>query len=187
MIDRVTRGIPRRAFLKIGVMALAGMTVPGPVRSSGFLKPPGEKTISFYNTHTAERLRVCYYSGGRYDHQALNAIDHILRDHRTGDIKPIDTNLIELLYAIAETTRVDAPFHVISGYRSPKTNRLLRKLGRGVAAKSLHMKGMAIDIRLPGYDTARLKQVAAGLKRGGVGYYPRSDFIHVDVGRVRYW
>ena len=110
-----------------------------------------------------------------------------MRDHRSGEVKAIDTQLLELLHALALKTSPQAPFHVISGYRSPATNKKLRKKSTGVASRSLHMQGKAIDIRIPGFKTRKLRNVALKLKAGGVGYYAKSDFVHVDIGRVRYW
>jgi uncharacterized protein YcbK (DUF882 family) len=117
----------------------------------------------------------------------LAEIDHILRDHRTGEVRPIDTELLDLAHALGESLGAPGPFHVISGYRSPKTNALLRASGNGVASKSLHLQGKALDIRLPGCDLRRLRRAAVDLKGGGVGHYPGPNFIHIDVGRVRYW
>jgi len=144
--------------------------------------------LSFFNTHTNEHLGVRYYTKGKYDRKALSAINYILRDYRTGEIIDIDRSLLDLLFAISVKTRSpSATFEVISGYRSPATNAMLRGKSRGVASKSLHIVGKAIDIRLSGHNTRRLREIAVKLKAGGVGFYPKSDFVHVDVGRVRYW
>ena len=150
------------------------------------LTNPG-KNLSFYNLHTDEYLDVCYCRNGKYDQAALKKIDYILRDHRTGEIKAIDAQLLDLLHSISLKTGSSSPFHVISGYRSRATNSKLRKTRKGIASKSLHMCGKAIDIRLPGYSTRRLRDVAMAAKSGGVGYYRKADFVHVDVGRVRFW
>jgi uncharacterized protein YcbK (DUF882 family) len=114
-------------------------------------------------------------------------INHILRDHRTGEIKPIDPDLLDLLHALRTRLGTQRPFHVISGYRSPCTNEQLRSRSRGVARKSMHLFGKAVDIRIPGHDLADLRQAALAEQAGGVGYYPRPGFVHVDVGRVRFW
>ena len=143
--------------------------------------------LSFYNTHTAEALHVCYYEQGCYRPGALARIDHILRDHRSDDIIHIDPNLLDLLFAIHNRIGRNEPFHVISGYRSPATNEMLRRISRGVAKRSYHTKGKAIDIRLPGFSTQRLRDVCLSMKAGGVGFYPRSNFVHVDTGQVRTW
>jgi uncharacterized protein YcbK (DUF882 family) len=130
---------------------------------------------------------VVYCAKGRYLPGALADINHILRDHRTGEIKAIDIRLLDLLYALGLKLEDRGPFHVISGYRSPKTNAILRAHGQGVAKNSLHLQGKAVDIRLPGCDLSVLRHAAMNLKGGGVGYYPGPHFVHIDVGRVRHW
>ena len=177
----------RRQFFKLGIAAMVALLNPLPVwaASDNRLKQP--KLLDFYNTHTNEKLQICYCRNGKYDHEALQKIDYILRDHRSNRIKTIDIRLLDLLHTIALQAKSQTPFHVISGYRSPETNTMLRKNGRAVASKSMHMLGKAIDIRLPAINTRRLRDIAVKTKGGGVGYYAKSDFIHVDVGRVRYW
>jgi uncharacterized protein YcbK (DUF882 family) len=117
----------------------------------------------------------------------LDDLNYILRDHRTGEIKPIATQLLDLIHALSEKLCARRPFHIISGYRCQATNDLLRRRGRGVARNSLHLQGKAVDIRLPGCDLSVLRESAMGLRGGGVGYYPRPSFVHVDIGTVRYW
>jgi uncharacterized protein YcbK (DUF882 family) len=147
----------------------------------------GERSLSFESLHTGERLSAPYWSGHGYLPDALGAIAHVLRDHRTNASHPIDPNLLDLLHALAQ--RLDRPpaFQVISGYRSPVTNASLAAASEGVATHSLHMQGMAIDIRMQGVRTVRIREAALALRAGGVGYYPKSDFVHVDTGRVRFW
>ncbi|WP_217631933.1 DUF882 domain-containing protein [Thiohalomonas denitrificans] len=145
------------------------------------------RELAFYGLHTGESLRTSYWEEGHYIPEALDAVDYILRDHRSSEVKRIDLGLLDLLWAIQQRVDGRGTFHVISGYRSPSTNEALRATSGGIAKYSLHKVGKAIDIRLPGTPTQRLKQAAVALKRGGVGYYPESDFIHVDTGRVRYW
>ncbi|MEO7888979.1 MAG: DUF882 domain-containing protein [Vicinamibacterales bacterium] len=154
------------------------------VVSASVLAPRG---LNFVHTHTAERLQVEYFSGGRYLPDALATVNHFLRDFRTGDIHVIEPALLDLLHQLASTTKAARPFQVISGYRSPVTNAMLRQHSEGVASGSLHMKGQAIDIRLADVPLASLHRAALALRLGGVGYYPSSDFVHVDVGRVRSW
>ena len=146
-----------------------------------------ERTLSFYNTHTHERLTVTYKKGDTLIPDALKKIDHILRDHRTGDIHPIDPKLMDFLYDLLTEVDNHGEVHIISGYRSPKTNKKLRGRSKGVAAGSLHMQGKALDFRLPGTDTAVLRDKARAMKRGGVGYYKKLDFVQIDTGRVRTW
>ena len=145
------------------------------------------RALRFAHTHTGERLAVEYFSGGTYLQDALTAVNHFLRDFRTGEVHTIDAGLLDLLHGLTGLTRSTRPFQVISGYRSPATNEMLRHRSEGVAAGSLHMKGQAIDIRLPDVPLAKLRTAALTVRRGGVGYYPASDFVHVDTGRVRTW
>ncbi len=177
----------RRDFLKLGLVVTGAVLNPFSALANLDSRSKPLKYLEFYNIHTYERLHVCYSRNGSYDIKALSRINHILRDHRSGEVKAIDTQLLELLHALSYKTNPQKPFHVISGYRSPSTNKKLRKNSSGVAARSLHTRGKAIDIRIPGFKTRQLRNVARKLKAGGVGYYSRSDFVHVDVGRVRYW
>jgi uncharacterized protein YcbK (DUF882 family) len=177
----------RRDFLKLGLIATGAVLNPISALAASDSGSNPLKKLSFYNTHTNERLQVCYSRNGNYDIKALSKINYILRDHRSGEVKAIDTQLLELLHALSHKTNPQEPFHVISGYRSPATNKKLRKKSNRVASRSLHMKGKAIDIRIPGFSTRQLRNVARKMKIGGVGYYPKSDFVHVDIGRVRYW
>ena len=179
--------LSRRNFLAAGAALTAVCLFPRKAvaaMSNGFFE---ERTLQFYNTHTDEQLKTVYWDGGEYVPQALTDINHILRDHRTGAIKEIDTRLLDLLHTLGQKMDSSGPLHIISGYRSPETNSLLHSLSKGVAGHSLHIEGKAIDIRIPGHDLKVLQKAAVDLQRGGVGYYPASDFVHVDVGRVRYW
>jgi len=157
----------------------------------GFALPsqaaPAAKALAFENLHTRERLRTTFWQNGRVVPESARAIDHILRDHRTGDVHPIETELLHVLHEIRRRLMTEAPFQIISGYRSPRTNATLASAGSGVATGSLHLQGKAIDIRVPGVPLATLHRTAIELKAGGVGLYRSSDFVHIDVGRVRYW
>jgi uncharacterized protein YcbK (DUF882 family) len=184
----------RRSFLGFGAATAAIALVPGRAdaidRALAAPRPAAPRVLSFFNTHTGERLKAEYALGGSYQPDALNAINHILRDFRANQVKPIDPTLLDLLHELGGTLESAQPFHIISGYRSPNTNILLREKGgthTGVASKSLHMVGKAIDIRVPGVKLDHLRGAARSLKLGGVGYYPSSNFVHVDTGRVRYW
>jgi uncharacterized protein YcbK (DUF882 family) len=137
--------------------------------------------------HPDERLRTTYWADGGYVPNALTDINFILRDFRANEIKAIDLRLLDLLHRLNASLETSQPFHVISGYRTAATNAMLRGASAGVALHSLHIDGMAIDIRVPGHDLAVLRRAALALRGGGVGYYPQSDFVHVDVGRVRTW
>jgi uncharacterized protein YcbK (DUF882 family) len=183
------RVLARRSLFKLGLGALgAGLAAPGFALADSDAAPaPDMRSISLDNLHTGEKLRAVFWADGDYIPDVLDAVNLHLRDYRTGDIHPIDPRLLDLLDALASSADAGAPFQVISGYRSPATNAMLRERSEEVAKKSFHMQGMAIDIRLPGRDLSQLHLAALGLGRGGVGYYPESDFIHVDVGPVREW
>ena len=187
MINVFDSKLGRRQALKLGLTTLLfGFSRRGSLAAVTDVLPR-RRSLSFREIHTGELLSTVYWVDGRYVPEALAAIDHILRDYRTGEIKPIDKGLMDFLHAIRLELCTDEPFHVISGYRSPSTNAMLRQRNPGVAKNSLHMTGKAIDIRVPGCCLSRLRRVAMGLKGGGVGYYRRSNFVHVDVGRVRSW
>lgn len=186
----VARELNRRRFLGIGAAAAAAAVLPARANAAVAGKALPERVLSFFNTHTGERLKTAYCCGGVYQPEALDRINHILRDFRANEVKPIDPTLLDLLHELGGTLETDQPFHIISGYRSPHTNTVLRERGgatTGVASRSLHMVGKAIDIRVPGVKLDHLRGAARSLKIGGVGYYPASNFVHVDTGRVRYW
>ncbi len=177
-------GESRRGFLR-GLAGLSAVAAAAPAR---LLADPGhERVLSFAHTHTGERLRVPYFADGRYLPRALSRLDHLLRDHRSGEEHSIDPALFDILNDLRLATGTREPFQVISGYRSPKTNAKLRSAGRGVAKRSLHMDGRAIDVRLADVKSSVLRDAALELRRGGVGYYRSSDFVHVDTGRFRTW
>jgi uncharacterized protein YcbK (DUF882 family) len=179
-------GTSRRRFITAVAASLPVLAMPRAAlaASANALAP---RALNFVHTHTSERLNVEYYTSGEYLPDALAAVNHFLRDFRTGDVHPIDQGLLDLLHQIAGTTGSARPFQVISGYRSPATNEALRQHSDGVASGSLHMRGQAIDIRLADVPLPKLRAAARALRAGGVGYYPASDFVHVDVGRVRTW
>ena len=145
------------------------------------------KTLAFHNTHTGDKLKLTYFERGNYIEDALQEINYLLRDYHTDDIHPIDTALLDQLYDLKQTLGINRPFHIISGYRSPLTNAQLRKHSHGVAEHSLHMQGRAIDIRIEGIATKTIKNAALTMARGGVGYYPRNSFVHLDTGKFRSW
>lgn len=145
------------------------------------------KELSFLHTHTGERLNVAFFDGGKFVPDALEAVNHFLRDFRNDQVHPIDPELLATLYDLRRATDSTGEYQVISGYRSIETNEGLRKNSRGVAKHSLHLEGKAIDVRLDGVDLARLRDAALSMERGGVGYYRKSDFVHIDTGRVRSW
>jgi uncharacterized protein YcbK (DUF882 family) len=197
-IDSNSRNIlNRRSFLGLGAAATAAALVPGRAQAAAAAATGAtvaatrrDRVLSFFHTHTGERLKLAYCCDGAYQPEALTQLNHLLRDFRVNEEKPIDPQLFDLLHELGGTLETDQPYHIISGYRSPETNAMLRERGgshTGVASQSLHMVGKAIDIRLPGVKLDHLRNAAASLKRGGVGFYPSSNFVHVDTGRVRYW
>jgi uncharacterized protein YcbK (DUF882 family) len=145
------------------------------------------RSLACYNLHTGESVDAVYYAGNTYQLDALQDFNRVLRDFRTGDVHTIDPRLFNLLYRLNQRLGTREPFHIISGYRSPQTNASLAAQSDGVAKHSLHMDGEAIDIRIPGIALADVHRAALDLRGGGVGYYRSSDFVHVDVGRVRHW
>lgn len=178
----------RRRVIAFGLGA-AAMAIASPLRGALAAMPQsGERTLGLVSTHTNEKIMATYWRNGVYDHGALKDINHVLRDHRSGEVAQMDPNLLDLLAELHRRTSSRKPFQIISGYRSPKTNAMLASAsGGGVAKRSLHMDAKAIDIRLSDVALSDLRQTALGMKAGGVGYYKRSDFVHVDTGRVRQW
>ncbi len=182
--------LSRRSFLGYGAAAAAMALVPSRALAGARPALAMERELSFVHTHTGERLATAYCTGGDYLAPALKDINVLLRDFRANAIRPIDPALLDLLFRLNGELGTDQPFHVISGYRTPETNAMLQERGgshSGVASHSLHMDGKAIDIRVPGIKLEHLRDKAKGLRIGGVGFYPSSNFVHVDTGRVRYW
>jgi uncharacterized protein YcbK (DUF882 family) len=179
----------RRDFMKMGLLALGAMAARDVSAASRRPRPMGERRIAFYNTHTSEAIDAVYWSEGAYVPEGLRLIDRVLRDHRTGSVQPMDRRLLDLLFQLRTSLGTTKPFHIISGFRSPESNAYLRglSLASGVAKQSQHMLGRAIDIRVPGVALEQLRATALAMKKGGVGFYPKSNFVHVDVGRVRRW
>lgn len=176
--------ITRRNFLKSATGMVGMLTAPA---SFARIATSKERVLRFYNLHTGESINATYWADGDYVPGQVTAIDYLLRDHRTDQITMMDRELYDLLFALQQKIGRAGTYHVISGYRSARTNTMLRKASSGVAKHSLHVRGKAIDIRLPGTELRHLRQAALGLHAGGVGYYPDSNFIHVDTGRPRFW
>ncbi|MGQ0532709.1 MAG: DUF882 domain-containing protein [Caulobacteraceae bacterium] len=188
----------RRNLLKVaGSAVLNGALVGG--ASAAWLMPAyatapvapraavDARRLSLANTHTGDTFNDAYWEGGNYVPDAMAAINRVMRDHRSGETHSIDPRLLDQLHTLKSVVSASAPFQIISGYRSPATNAAMHANSSGVASRSLHMDGRAIDIRVSGVDLARLRDAAIGMQAGGVGYYEASDFIHVDTGRVRRW
>ncbi|MFZ5557760.1 MAG: YcbK family protein [Pseudomonadota bacterium] len=179
-MNRDDRGWSRRRWL-------AGLALAPLALTSRSASARAERALSFHHTHTGEQLRVTYFAAGQYLAESLAQLDRLLRDFRTGDATAMDRALFDQLHALSQACG-GGTYEIISGYRSPATNTRLRQAGGGgVARNSLHLQGRAIDVRLSGHDTAQLRRAAVAMGRGGVGYYPRSDFVHLDTGRPRTW
>lgn len=197
-------GVDRRNFLSCGLGAAAAASFgfggaaraePVPYLAYLGLDPVvpdqggyGVRRVALINTHTDEQIDAVYWENGRYLPDAMAEVNHVMRDHRTGEVHQIHGRLLDTLDRLAGRLEIHRPFQLISGYRSPRTNAMLRETGGGgVAKRSLHMDGMASDIRAEGVDLDRLHAAAASLRAGGIGYYPVSNFVHMDVGAVRRW
>jgi uncharacterized protein YcbK (DUF882 family) len=175
--------VRRRILFGISIAMVGNVASPAVAK----LSTAKVRRLSFDNLHTGERLNTEYWADGGYIPDALTTINHVLRDFRTGDVHPIEPTLLDFLALLRAKLETDSALQVISGYRSPKTNAMLHEKSDGVASSSLHMEGMAIDVRIGGRQLAKVRDAALALAVGGVGYYPRSNFVHVDVGRVRRW
>ncbi len=178
----------RRRFLRHSAVHLAAAgALPG-IAKSARASSPGTRALAFSHTHTQERIDLVYARDRDYVPAALGSLNHFLRDHYTGEVGTIDPRMFDLLHEVQSAFGGRRTFEVISGYRGPATNaRLRRAAAGGVAPHSLHLEGRAIDVRLPGVPLAELRDAALSLRGGGVGYYPREQFVHIDTGRVRSW
>jgi uncharacterized protein YcbK (DUF882 family) len=178
------RGIGRRRFLGIaGAALVTGLGFPAEA-ARRVIRP---RVLAFHNLHTGEQLKTVYWADGRYLPDAMRSINWLLRDFRTDQTYPIDLELLDLLTDMQAHLQTREPFQVISGYRSPETNAMLASYSDGVAQNSFHLQGKAIDVRVPGRHLRHVRAAALSLQRGGVGFYPHSDFVHVDTGPVRHW
>tara|TARA_B110000238_G_C16100053_1_gene427850 strand:- start:735 stop:1304 length:570 start_codon:yes stop_codon:yes gene_type:complete len=183
--EKNTTNRNRRKFLIHATASVLAASFPPLILAK--TNAPEEKTLSFLNLHTNETLKCCYQKNNQLDLEALAKINHILRDHRTQEVAQIDHQIIDMLHTLHTLTKSSAPFEIISGYRSPKTNESLRKSTSGVAKRSLHMQGKAIDVRLPDVALKKFRDIAISLQAGGVGYYSKSSFLHLDTGTPRHW
>jgi uncharacterized protein YcbK (DUF882 family) len=178
--------LSRRGFLtRLGAAAVGTLLLPSADAFARSLSK--DRRLTFHNMNTDEELTIVCCPQQHYDRRILQRFNQFLRDHRTDQIHPMDPGLIDLLYAVSVFTESRGVFKVISGYRSPETNHMLRMVSHGVAEHSLHMQGKAVDLRMDDVETRTIQKVALALQQGGVGYYPRSDFVHLDTGRIRAW
>lgn len=178
----------RRDLLKLGAAGVVGTMLPF-IGTQNVLAANNTSTwrVAFRHSHTGESFSGVYRVGDKYLPEAFERINYVLRDFRTKEVFPMDPHAIDVLSILQRKTNTKQPYEVLSGYRSPKTNAMLGRKTNGVASNSYHMYGQAMDIRAPGYSTKRLRNLARSLKSGGVGYYPRSNFVHIDTGKVRTW
>jgi uncharacterized protein YcbK (DUF882 family) len=185
--------VSRRKFLGLGAVAAGSIAITSLVPSASAAmfsrgaQYEGARKIAFRNTHTGETFSGVYRVGDKYLPDAFDRINIVLRDFRSNELFPIDPRVIDIIYSVHRMTNHNEPYEILSGYRCPKTNAGLRSNSEGVAKNSLHMTGQAIDLRLPGFDTRKVRSLAVSLKAGGVGYYPKSNFVHMDTGDVRTW
>ncbi len=183
----------RRAFIGAGAMLAGGAAAVSAIPASAAMLSQkgaefeGARRISFRNSHTGEIFSGVYRVGDKYLPDAFDKINIVMRDFRSNELFPIDPRVIDIIYTVHQMTRQSEPYEILSGYRCPKTNKGLRSNSEGVAKNSLHMTGQAVDLRLPGFDTKQIRNMAISLKAGGVGYYARSNFVHMDSGDVRTW
>ena len=186
----------RRIFIGAGVAAIAAAAIwPAEARQTIATPKPkiiargkaAHRTLALHNLHTGEKFDEVYFANGRYEPGALREINEILRDHHDGTVHAIDPRLLDLLVHLRQRLGTGSPYEVLCGYRSPETNAMMAAMSDGVAAGSLHMYGQAIDMRVPGRSLRQVNRAALSLKAGGVGYYPSSNFVHVDTGSVRHW
>jgi len=189
--ELLTSAIPtRRQVLKVGLAASALLMTPWQVwaKASKTLLELPERTVTLYNTNTGEFLsKFVYWQDGNYIKQALDEINFLLRDHRTDQVCEFDPTVLDQVFAISRKLKTAKPFEVLSAYRTVETNQKLRKSSRRVAKRSLHIEGRALDLRLPGMPSKQLRTAALSLHQGGVGYYPKRGFVHIDSGPVRSW
>jgi uncharacterized protein YcbK (DUF882 family) len=202
-IDEDSALTSRRKFMKKlaygSVLALGGCGIEtAAIRDEGrqgitqqshtrYRHSPEYRTLSFEHTHTGEKLKLTYFERGNYIKDALQEISYLLRDFRTDEVHPIDTALLDQLFDLKQALDINKYFHIISGYRSPFTNTQLRKNSHGVAEHSYHLQGRAIDIRIEGISSKTIRNAALAMAQGGVGYYPRNNFVHLDTGKYRTW
>lgn len=185
-VEKPRAGISRRSFLmRTGAAAAGALLVPSAEAFTRSLSR--ERILNFYNKNTDEELTIACCPENHYDERIMRRFSQFMRDHHSNKVHPIDPALLDLLYAVSVLTRSHGTFEVISGYRAPETNHMLRRMSRRVAEHSLHMEGRAIDIRMSDTDIRTIRKIGLALQGGGVGYYPWANFVHLDTGDIRTW
>jgi len=183
--------LDRRRFLQqfaaVSAAGMTGLSTNAYAASESIIDSGPDRTLNLYNIHTGETVKSTFWSQGQFIDSEIEMIDMLVRDFRANDVISMDRKLYQDLYELQTRLSPNKPMYIISGYRSPKTNAALRNGSSGVAKKSLHMQGRAIDLRIPGVSHKELHRAALELRSGGVGYYPKSGFVHLDTGRVRRW
>jgi len=177
----------RREILGMGFITAAAALIHPRKAIASINSPISERKLTIYNIHSDEYAETVYWQDDHYIPDALAKINYIFRDRTTGKIKDIHPDLLDLLFEVQQKLGYHKPIHIVSGYRTPRANAYLKKTTKGVAWNSLHMYGKAVDIRLPGNSLNSVRRAATELRLGGVGYYPHSNFVHLDTGSVRYW
>lgn len=186
-LSKPAPGVGRREFLRLGLAATAAATVLQPAESLALIKAP-PRQLSVVNLHTGEQIKAAYWAKGRYLREGMREINRLMRDHRNGAVHPMDPRLLDVLFQLQRRVGTRGPIQLVSAYRSPQTNALLQEADPdGVATHSYHMDGKAVDIRIPGLPLRTLHRAALSMRAGGVGYYPGSNFVHIDVGPLRRW
>lgn len=178
--------ISRRSFLTRSSLAAAGALLLPSTRSIASMLST-ERTLSFHNVHTDEDLTIRCCPEQEYDRETRLRFSSLLRDHHADEVREMDPGLIDIFFAISAFTGSTGTFKILSGYRSPETNSWLRRFSHGVAEHSMHIEGKAVDIRMDDVSIREIRQAGMALAMGGVGYYPRSGFVHLDTGRIRHW
>jgi len=179
--------IDRRDILKLGLAGTLASIIPLSFSSSEAQASRNTWRVAFRHAHTGESFNGVYRVGDKYLPEAFERLNYALRDFRTGEVFPMDPRVIDIMALIQKRAKTRNPIEIFSGYRSPKTNNRLRRNTNGVAKNSFHMYGQALDMHIDNYSTNSLRKIAVGLRAGGVGYYPKSQFVHVDTGSIRSW
>lgn len=187
LIGGSPKEIDRRDLLKLGLLGVLGTVTPLLPAKEAMASNYGSWRVNFRHAHTKETFNGVYRVGDRYLPEAFERLNYVLRDFRTREVFPMDPRVIDIISIVQAKMPGAGAFDILSGYRSPKTNAMLRRASTGVAKNSFHMYGQALDVRMPGKSTRKIRSIARGLRAGGVGYYPRSNFVHVDTGTIRSW